>query len=170
MKCSAFLAASLDGFIARPDGGLDWLEPFQTADEDYGYRAFADSCDAIVIGRATYDVVLGFGDAAWPYAGKRTIVLTHRATAPRHGEEMIAATPAEVAARLGGCARAYIDGGDVIRQFLAAGLLAELTLSIMPIVLGAGIPLFAGAHETKLTLEGARSYPSGVVQARYRIG
>lgn len=169
MQCAAFLAASLDGFIARPDGGLDWLEPFQTAGEDYGYQAFAASCDAAVIGRATYDVVLGFGDAGWPYHGKRVIVLTHRATAPRHGEELIAAAPAEVIARLGGSTRAYVDAGDVIRQFLAAGLLAELTISIIPIVLGAGVPLFGGLRETEAVLDGVRGYPSGVVQARYRF-
>ncbi|HTJ43534.1 MAG TPA: dihydrofolate reductase family protein [Kofleriaceae bacterium] len=168
-RCSAFLAASLDGFIARADGGLDWLAPFQTPGEDYGYQAFADACDAVVIGRKTYDVVLGFGDAAWPYHRKRTIVLTHRATAPRHGEELIAATPVEAAARLRDCKRAYIDGADVIRQFLAAGLLYDLTLSIIPILLGDGVRLFTLCNEAKLVLDDARSYPSGLVQLRYHL-
>jgi len=80
-RCAAFLAVSLDGFIARPDGGLDWLTPFQG---EHGYQAFFSTVDTLLIGRATWEVVQGFPE--WPFAGKRVAVLTHRPLQARHGE------------------------------------------------------------------------------------
>lgn len=167
-SCAAFIAASVDGYIARPDGALDWLTPFQTPGEDHGYARFFASVDALVIGRGTYDAVLGFGD--WPYRGKRCVVLTHRPAAPRHGEELTAEAPRALVERLGqgGVGRIYVDGGDVIRQFLAADLLDELTLSVIPIVLGDGVRLFGAGPERRLALEASQAYPSGLVQLRYR--
>jgi dihydrofolate reductase len=165
--CSAFLAMSLDGFIARPDGRVDWLDPF--AQEEHGYQAFLDSVDVLVVGRNTYDFVLGLG--AWPYAGKRCVVLTHRPGPSLHGEEFLAGPPIEVANLLArtGARRAYVDGGAVVSAFLAAGRLDDLTVSIIPVVLGGGIRLFQGAlPETRLALAESRSLSSGVVQARYR--
>lgn len=170
-QCSVYLAASVDGFIARPDGGLDWLEAVHREGEDYGYAEFVRSIDAHVVGRKTYDAVLGFG--AWPYAGKRVVVLTRRPPAPRHGEEFYAGDPGALLERLAreGVRRAYVDGGDVVRQFLAARLVDDLTLSVIPLLLGQGVPLFGGAlPEQGLTLEEARSYPSGLVRLRYRAG
>jgi dihydrofolate reductase len=113
--------------------------------------------------------VLGFD--AWPYAGKRVIVMTHRPLAARHGEESFAGTPAALVARLAaaGTRRVYVDGGDVIRQFLAAGLIDDLTLSIIPVLLGDGVPLFGGAAHG-LRLEGTHAFDSGLVQLRYRVG
>jgi len=73
-RCAAFIAVSVDGFIARPDGGLDWLDAVRLEGEDYGYQAFFDSVDALVMGRNSYDAALSF--EPWPYAGKRCIVLT----------------------------------------------------------------------------------------------
>lgn len=170
MQCSVFIATSLDGFIARADGGLDWLSLVEMRDEDYGYARFAASIDALIMGRNTYDTALGF--EAWPYTGKRVIVLTNRPLEPRHGEEArrgsdLPALVEELADD--GVYRAYIDGGDVIRQFLAAGLVDDLTLSIVPIVLGSGKPLFGqlGA-ELLLQLESTQSWPSGLAQLRYR--
>ncbi len=167
LRCSAFLATSLDGFIAREDGRVDWLGPFEK--EEHGYQAFLDSVDVLVVGRNTYEVVLGMDD--WPYAGKRCVVLSRRAAPSRHGEEFLAGSPAEVAASLArtGARRAYVDGGAVVSSFLAAGLLDDLTVSIVPVVLGRGIRLFQGdLDEIPLRLEGARSFPSGLVQATYR--
>jgi len=166
--CSAFLAMSLDGFIARPDGRLDWLDPF--AQEEHGYQAFLDSVDVLVVGRNTYGFVLGLG--AWPHAGKRCVVLTHRPGPSLHGEEFLAGTPIEVADRLArtGARRAYVDGGAVVSAFLAAGRLDDLTVSTIPVVLGNGIRLFQGPlPESRLDLAESRFLPSGVVQARYRI-
>ncbi len=169
MKCSGFIAVSVDGFIARPDGGLDWLERVARPGEDYGYARFAASVDTVVVGRGTYDAVLGFPE--WPWPGKRVVVLTHRPATPRAGETFCADAPAALAARLaaGGSEHVYVDGGNVLRQFLAADLLDELTLSVVPVLLGRGIPLFgADVPERPLALEGAQPFPSGLVQLRYR--
>jgi dihydrofolate reductase len=165
-RCSVFIATSADGYIARRDGAIDWLDRVQGP--DYGYAAFFDAIDTLVIGRATYDTMLGFGD--WPYAGKRVIVLTHRPTAPRRDETFLSATPAELLAQLPDARRIYVDGGDVIRQFLAADLIDDLTLSIVPIVLGDGLRLFAGGEgEHTLALESSQAWPTGLVQLRYRV-
>jgi dihydrofolate reductase len=127
-----------------------------------------ETVDTLVIGRRTYDKVLGFG--SWPYAGKRCIVLTHSPGEPRHDEELVNATPPELVARLGreGARRIYVDGGVVIRSFLAANLIDDMTLSVIPIMLGDGLPLFApGLPRESFVLEESKSYPSGLVQTRY---
>ena len=167
-RCSAFLAASLDGFIARPDGGLDWLRAVEASGEDYGFAEFFSSVDTLSVGRATYDVVLGF--AEWPYAGKRVVVLTHRPPAPRHGETFASGTPEEIVASLGaaGARHVYVDGGATVSAFLRARLLDELTVSVIPVVLGDGIRLFQPPlPERTVVLRDARAFPSGLVRLRY---
>jgi dihydrofolate reductase len=164
--CSVFVGVSIDGFIARPDGGLDWLRPFEGT--DHGFQSFFDSVDTLVVGRATYDVVMGF--ESWPYDGKRVVVLTHRPIEARHGESVLAGEPGAIVARLAaeGVRRCYIDGGAVVSQFLAAGLVDDLTITLVPVILGGGIRLFQGPmQERRLHLEGARTYPSGLVQVGY---
>jgi dihydrofolate reductase len=168
-RCSVFIAASLDGFIARTDGSLDWLSIVERPGEDYGYRAFIDDVDALVLGRRTYESVLRFD--SWPYAKKRCVVLTHRPPTPRHGEEFFAGSPSELVRRLSlaGTRRIYVDGGDVIRQFLAAGLIDDLTLSTIPVLLGDGVRLFGGTGaEIRFALVASRSFSSGLVQHEYR--
>jgi len=161
-----YIGASLDGFIARPDGSLDFLDVAQVDKVEYGYKAFYASLDTIVIGRGTYDIVLPFPE--WPYAGKRVIVMTHKLEPPRHGEELVSTTARELAARLEreGANHVYIDGGVVIRQFLDANLIDDITISVMPVLIGAGIPLFGGPA-AKLAFVGSQSWPTGVVQLRY---
>jgi dihydrofolate reductase len=170
-RFSVFIATSLDGYIARPDGSLDWLSAVESSGVDFGYRAFFEAVDTIVVGRKTYDTVLGF--AAWPYQGKRCIVLSHRPPPSRFGEDFFAGAPATLAEGLTreGARHVYVDGGEVIGQFLAARLVDDLTISVVPIVLGAGRRLFAGGEpERPLTLEACRSWPIGLVQMRYRVG
>jgi dihydrofolate reductase len=165
-----YIAMSLDGFIARADGRIDWLSMVERPGEDYGYRRFHDSIDVIVIGRKTYDTALGFDP--WPYAGKRCIVMTHRPIDARHGEEVHAGDPAALIARLKaeGARRAYVDGGQIIQQFLAGGLVDDLTVSIIPILLGEGVRLFGtGAHDLPLKMVRSRSFDSGLVQLEYRL-
>lgn len=169
-RCSVFIATSLDGYIARPDGGIDWLDTVQVEGEDYGFQAFFESVDILVMGRKTYDVALSFPE--WLYAGKRCLVLTHRPPASQHGEEFYAGDPEALLERLGqeGVQRVYVDGGNVIQQFLAAGLIDDLTLSLIPILLGSGIRLFSEkGTETPLVLDSSRSWSSGLVQLQYRI-
>ncbi len=170
-KFFGFLAVSVDGFIARPGGDLDWLKQVEVEGEDYGYAKFAADKDTLLLGRNTWDKVLAFPQ--WPYEGKRVVVLSHRRVDATHGETSLQGTVKEVAAQLEaqGATQVYVDGGVVVRQFLAAGLLSELTLSIVPVVLGVGIPLFGpGARQVPLRLLESKSYPSGLVQVRYQPG
>ncbi len=167
---SVFIATSLDGFIARPDGRLDWLDAVQRPGEDHGYARFFAGVDTVLVGRSTYEVVLGFG--AWPYDGKRVVVRSRRPGTPRHGEAFMAGPPAEVAVRLqaAGARRVYVDGGATISAFLTAGLVDDLVVSVIPVVLGEGIRLFhPPLPERALELQGSQPYPSGLVQLSYRI-
>jgi dihydrofolate reductase len=168
--CAVFIATSLDGFIALPDGSIRWLDAVQLDGEDYGFASFFDSVDTLLMGRLTWETVLGFGE--WPYAGKRVVVLTHRAAEGSHGELFRSGEPAAVLAELHaeGARRVYVDGGAVISQFLREGLLDELTLSIVPVLLGDGIRLFQGGQPRRsLRLAESHAYPSGLVQLRYSL-
>jgi len=167
-QCSVYIAASLDGFIARPDGGLDWLSAVERPGEDYGYKAFFDSVDVLVMGRKTYDVALGFNP--WPYGKKRCIVVTHAPPAAKLGETFHSGPLSSLMDQLSreGVRRIYVDGGALIRSFLAEGLVDDVTLSVIPVLLGAGLPLFGGA-ERRLTLVSSRPFPSGLVQLRYNV-
>jgi dihydrofolate reductase len=165
---AAFLGMSLDGFIAGPNDELDWLERSGSPPEDHGYTEFFASIDQLLIGRRTWDVVQRF--PTWPYGGKRVAVLTGRPAETRHGERLLSGEPAEILEALGrdGARRIYVDGGAVVSQFLAAGLLDALTVSILPVVLGAGIRLFQETGpERWLSLTGHQAWPSGLVQLRY---
>lgn len=167
-RCSVFIATSLDGYIARSDGTLDFLSMVERPGEDYGFADFFASIDALVIGRNTYETALSFPE--WPYAGKRCVVLTHRETPSVHGEQLFAGAPTALVEQLGlsGAQRLYVDGGAVIRQFLSDGLIDDLTLSIVPLLLGQGIALFGpDVPERRLVLESSKAYESGLVQLCY---
>ena len=113
--------------------------------------------------------MVGFPD--WPYAGKRVVVMTHQALTPRRAETFTSASPQALLAQLTreGSRRIYVDGANVIQQFLAAGLIDDLTITVVPIVLGGGIRLFAGGEgERSFVLESARSWQNGLAQLRYR--
>lgn len=169
-RCSVFIATSLDGFIARPDGTIDWLSVVERPGEDYGFGEFFASVDALVMGRKTWEVALGFPE--WPYAGKRVVVMSRHPRTPRHGETFHAGSPDELVAALAadGVRHVYVDGGVTIRAFLKAGLIDELTLSLIPVLLGSGIPLFGdGVSETGLSLQSSRGFESGLVQLRYGV-
>ncbi len=166
MRISVFVGVSIDGFIARADGGLDFLAPFEG--EDHGYQEYMRSVDALVVGRATYETVLGF--KTWPWKGKRVVVLTHRPIDARHGETTHAGPLAPLATRLAaeGVRRVYLDGGVAIRQGLDEDLVDDMTISTVPKTIGAGRPLFGGAPRTAAwTLTSVRGFASGLVQARY---
>jgi len=174
MKISAYIAASLDGFIARPDGSLDWLPQTQEGNEDYGYSRFFDSIDAIVMGRSTFDTVLSFGQ--WPYADKRFFVLSNRALnlpdfVPTTVERR-ACTPVELTGELrrNGIQHVYVDGGKTVQSFLRAGLLDEITITTIPVLIGQGIPLFGALNsDVRLILADSLAFKTGLVQNRYII-
>jgi len=167
-RCSVFIATSIDGYIARPDGTFDFLSIVERPGEDYGFAEFFATVDALVIGRNTYETALAFPE--WPYAGKRCIVLTHRETPSVHGEQFFAGEPAALVDQLAlsGAQRLYVDGGAVIRQFVREGLIDDMTLAIVPVLLGSGIPLFGSAlPEQRLHLHSSKAFESGLVQLCY---
>jgi dihydrofolate reductase len=167
-RCSVFIATSLDGYIARPDGTFDFLSIVEREDEDYGFADFFGTIDALVIGRNTYETALAFPE--WPYAGKRCFVLTHRETPSVHGEQFFTGKPEALLEQLAlaGAQRLYVDGGAVIREFLAGNLIDDLTVSVVPTLLGSGISLFGSeVPEQRLSLESCKAYESGLVQLCY---
>lgn len=180
MELAVFIAASVDGFIARKDGSVDWLtaagEPGAVPEgEDYGYKAFYDSVDCLIMGRKSMEVVLTLTDA-WPYAGKRVIVLSRTLTrAPEAvaGQvELYAGPLPELIARLEseGHRRAYIDGGATIQSFINAGYALDMTITWIPILLGEGLPLFGRTlGDIPLRHVATAAYPSGLVQSTYEI-
>jgi len=172
MKASVFIGTTLDGFIARPDGALDFLPP--DGGEPHGYSEFIASVDAIVIGRNTFETVLTLGP--WPYGNKRVVILSSRPidlSAARGGiVEQMAGTPAEIVSRLaaGGAKHLYIDGGITIQQFLRAGLIQRLIITRVPVLIGEGIPLFSSLrHDIRLRHIGTKHYPSGLVSSEYEV-
>jgi len=167
---SVFIAASLDGYIARPDGSLDWLEATARPDEDYGYEAFVAGVDAFAMGRGTYDHIAHIEPL--PFGGKPAYAFTHRPPAERDGVTFWAVDPLEAVERWSerGFGRVYVDGGLLIDAFLRAGLIDEVTITVVPVLLGDGVPLFhAGCDQRALSLVGAETYPSGMVQLRYTV-
>jgi dihydrofolate reductase len=172
MRASVFIATSLDGFIAREDGALDWLPT--DGGEPHGYDEFIATVDAIVIGRNTFETVLNF--EAWPYGTKPVVVLSTKPKALRAPEgavcDMMAGTPAQVVERLSarGFEHLYVDGGLTIQGFLEAGLIQRLIITRIPVLLGRGIPLFGPlSRDVRLEHVSTRSYPSGMVQSEYRL-
>jgi dihydrofolate reductase len=171
-RTSGFVGVSLDGFLARPDGSVDWLVPFEGI--EHGFSTFFDSVDTLVIGRKTYDFVLSMLSSGqpWVYRGKRCIVMTHGSVRGQNGERAYAGEPSELMGQLEaeGARHVYVDGGVVIRSFLTAGLLDALTLTVVPCLLGEGLPLFGGVKlESGLELDGVQALGGKLVQLRYRL-
>ena len=173
--CSVFIATSLDGYIARPDGDLDWLAGHENGatSEDYGYREFMESIDAVIMGRNTFDKVMSF--EKWPYS-KKVVVLSNRSVEiPAHLSdklEVMQGSPQDVITRQSqnGMDHFYIDGGNTIQQFLRAGLIQKLTITRIPVLIGDGIPLF-GTLENDIELNHLYTthFESGFVQSTYEV-
>lgn len=169
-RIRVFIATSLDGFIAGPNDELDWLPGHGEGIEDT-FTPFMTEIGAMLMGRRTFDVALGFG--TWIYGDTPVLVATHRPLEPPNAavravrggiEELVAQVRAAAGER-----DIYLDGGALIRSAMDAGLVDELTLTLVPTILGAGIPLFAGTeHRHRLELLSSRSIGSGLVQLRYR--
>lgn len=168
MGCHVFCATSLDGFLARPDGALDWLPE---SPEDHGYAAFMAGIDALVMGRKTYETVLGFG-GAWPFT-KPVVVLSRHPLKPAPAGakvERMEGEPAAIVQALAarGLQELYVDGGVTLTRFLAAGLVDRMTLTRIPVLLGAGLPLFGPLDgDRRFRHVATRSWPSGLVQSVY---
>ncbi|MFN8305068.1 MAG: dihydrofolate reductase family protein [Saprospiraceae bacterium] len=166
-----FIAASLDGYIARPDGDISWLSSVEVPGEDYGYGNFIDQVDTVILGRKTYEKVQSLG-VAFPHQDKNVYVLSSRG-GPESGslrfyKGPVAQLVAEIRTQAG--KHLFCDGGaEVIRQLLQAGLVDDIILSTIPVLLGEGIRLFQGGlPELPLQLVAIKSFDSGLVQAHYR--
>src|SRR5215218_5551471 len=175
---SVFLGMSVDGFIARPDGDIEWLtggaEPQAGPDDggggDFGFAEFVAGTDALCMGRSTYDVIAPFGE--WPYQGRPVHVMSttlepgadRRITVHRSFDDAVEALSAA------GYRRVYVDGGRTVHQFLRAGLIADLTLSRVPVLIGTGHTPFGG-FPADIPLEHVRTqtFPGGMVHTTYRV-
>lgn len=178
-----YVAASIDGYIARRDGSVDWLENVESSTTEYGYSEFYRRVDALVMGRRTYDLVARMGH--WPYEDRPSFVMTSRPPdlLPHNGKAIRTETEslqegASAACRTlseAGYRRIWlVGGGTVAGSFLAAGHLDELIVTVIPVVLGTGIPLFDTRDveepglESLFSLLDTRTYDTGVVQMHYR--
>lgn len=168
-QIAVFIAQSLDGYIATDDDSLDWLMAAGAEGEDYGFDAFLSDIDLVAMGRSTYEFIKDFTEL--PYGDRPVHVFTTRDPGPREGFEFYARTPIEAVAGWEdrGIGRVYVDGGALISQFLEAGLIDEITLTVVPLLLGSGKPLFHRiGTSTPLKLVDSRVFDSGMVSLRYR--
>lgn len=166
-KVSLFIAASLDGYIAREDGATDWL----FSDQDYGYEAFYDDVDTIIMGRHTWDQLKSFGD--YPYEGKEGVVFSRTLAGQQDPDVTIVTEPVQDwvgrAKQEDGGTIWLMGGASLVDECLQQGLVDEIILSIHPILLGAGIPLFRGKQpEMALELVSSQSFHTGLIQLIYR--
>ncbi|WP_354673528.1 dihydrofolate reductase family protein [Cupriavidus alkaliphilus] len=170
-----FIATSLDGFIARPDGDIGWLLERDDPAEDHGYTDFIADKGAIVMGRGSYEKIITMGE--WAY--DRPVLVLSRQLAGKPVPDALqgkvrfsGATPQDAMAQLEaeGVQRVYVDGGQVVQSFLREGLIADMVVTTVPVLIGAGRPLFGTLpHDVSLKLESSRHFPSGLVQSSYRV-
>ncbi len=172
MRVSVFVGTSVDGFMARSNGDIDFLP--EGGGEPHGYNEFIASVDALVIGRKTFETVLAY--PVWPYGNKRVVVLSSQPvdfSGVRGGVvEQMAGPPAEIVAKLAasGVQHIYVDGGITIQRFLYAGLVQRLTITRVPVLIGEGVSLFGALpHDLRLRHIGTRQYLSGLVKSEYAV-
>lgn len=170
-----FIATSLDGFVARQDHGIDWLIKQNTEGEDHGYDDFIAGVDGLIMGRGSFQTALAFDK--WPY--HKPVIVMSKSLAeddvPDELKDKVRLTrrePKDLMASLAaeGWVRAYVDGGLVVQSFVRAGLVSDMTVTLIPILIGGGRRLFGELDgDVDLELLSAKSFPSGLVQTSYRI-
>jgi dihydrofolate reductase len=170
-----FIATSLDGYIARVDGDISWLLSRDDPAEDHGYESFIKNIDGIIMGRGTLEKVLDF--PSWPY--ERPVVVLSKSLAPKDLPETLQGRvrifdmkPKALMDKLSneGWKRAYVDGGLLIQSFMREKLIDDLVITTIPVLIGQGRPLFGPLPgDVSLTLVDSKTFPSGLVQSRYRI-
>jgi dihydrofolate reductase len=169
-KVILYIAASLDGYIAKEDSDISFLSTVESPGEDYGYYDFIRTVDTVVIGRKTYDKVLSFG-IPFPHRDKKCYVVSRTLTGKNEDAEFyngdIPALISELKQKEGG--NIFIDGGaEIVFELMKNDLIDRYIISIIPYLLGGGVALFKpGRPEQKLTLKRSISFPSGLVQLWY---
>lgn len=172
-KNSVYIGVSLDGYIADSEGGIDYLDTFPIPEgEDMGYHPFMDSIDALVMGRITFETVLGF-DVPWPYQ-KPVYVLSNTLKEIPSAYEgkvfLVKGTLSEILSEIhgNGHAKLYIDGGSTIQGFLKEDLIDEMIITTIPVLIGGGHPLF-GELSNQLIFEcvSTQLYANQIVQSRF---
>lgn len=169
-KTILYIAMSLDGYIARKNGDIDWLNIVETKEEDYGYSLFYNSIDCLIMGSKTYAQISEFG--FWPYTDKMTYVLsTHQHESIDDNILITNTEPQHLIAQLPPNTRVWLVGGGKLAQnFLERDLVNEINIAIVPLLLGEGIRLFdKPLNETHLQLLESTQYPSGLVQLLYSV-
>jgi dihydrofolate reductase len=171
-KISVFIAASLDGYIAKENGEMDWLEKFNNLSEDYGFHQFFASIDAIIVGRKTFEPATK--GALWPFPGKRVVVLSNTVESVAGPKtEVFKGELTSLLAKLHDeqVKHVWVDGGITIAQFLREQLVDMMTVTFVPVLLGGGVPLFLPTgQEFPCHLLTTKAYQSGMVQMSYQIG
>lgn len=174
MSCTVYIATSIDGFIARPDGGVDWLDVAGPDDEDYGFFAFMAGIDALVMGRKTLETALSLGP--WYYGETPVICLSSTLQTPPEGSpdtvELMNAAPRDVVATLAerGLNNLYVDGGTTIQQFMDHELIDRFIIARIPVIIGEGIPLF-GNVPADLKFEHVKTdiFENGITKSEYTV-
>ena len=172
MQVSVFVGTSVDGFIARRNSALDFLD--EGGGEPHGFTEFFASVDTLVIGRKTFEVVLTFPQ--WPYEDKLVVVLSSGkldlSAVPGRRVEQMGGSPREILAKLEakGVKHVYLDGGDTIQRFLRDGCVQRLTVSRVPVLIGDGISLFGALpRDIKLRHIATQTYAGGLVKSEYEV-
>ncbi len=170
-----FMAMSLDGFVARKDHTIDWLIKQKTESEEHGFAAFEASNDCIIMGSGSFKTVLGFD--SWIYT--KPVIVMSGSMVPSDIPEKLQSqvtisdeSPTTLMRSLTkkGYARAYVDGGKIVQSFIREGLIASLSITLVPILIGNGLRLFGALkRDIDLSLIHSRSYDSGLVQLQYRV-
>lgn len=173
-KNSVYIATSLDGYIADKNGKIEWLDSISIPDnEDMGYADFINGIDALVMGRTTFETVLGF-DVDWPYK-KPVFVLSNSLNeipeSHKGKAHLVKGTLSEILKQIHkkGYPRLYIDGGNTIQSFLKEDLIDEIIITVFPVLLGGGSPLFSELpKELEFELIESRVYLNQLVQHHFR--
>lgn len=165
----AYVAVSLDGYIAEADGRPTFLDEFGS--DEYDFHGFFDTIDGLVMGATTYERALGFG---WPYGDMPTLVLTSRDLEPPEGAPVVfsnAPTGSAIRTFAEGVNRRVwvVGGGRVITDGMNDGAIESLELFVMPVALGSGVPLFPDRYDGVLELDDSRTFSNGVVQLVYTV-
>ena len=176
-RCSVFIATSLDGFISRTDGSIDWLDQANSRvpkGEDCGYEQFMSTVDALVMGRHTFELAKSFGE--WPYGKTPVLVLSSRMRSLPAGlpktVRLFNEAPGTIVARLAaeGMGHLYIDGGLTIQRFLSDALIDEIIITKIPVLIGSGRPLFGPlSADVRLEHISTRAFDFGFGQSKYRV-